>query len=68
MTEPRVEMRHVRQARLCAAGARAFCARYDLDWTAFRRDGLPVSLVEATGDALVERVCVIAREEVDGGR
>jgi hypothetical protein len=68
MTEPRVTMAHIRQAKLCARGARAFFERYQLDWPGFLREGIPACELEATGDALVTRVCAIAREEVPHGR
>lgn len=65
--EPRVTMVHIRQARLCARGARAFFLRYGLDWTGFLRDGIPAIELEATGDALTARVCALAREEAARG-
>lgn len=68
MAEPRVTMNHVRQAKLCARGARAFFARYGLDWPGFLREGIAVDALEATGDGLVTRVCAIAREEAEHGR
>lgn len=61
--EPKVTMAHLRRVHFCARGARAFCARYGLDWARFVREGLPVSELEATGDALATRVCALAREE-----
>lgn len=63
MTDPLVTMRHVRRAQLCAAGVRAFMARYGLDYGRFLREGLPASTFEATGDALVARPVALAREE-----
>lgn len=36
----------------CARGARIWFAQHGLDWGAFVRDGLPASVLEATGDAL----------------
>jgi len=68
MTEPRVTMRHIRQAKLCASGARAFFARYGLDWSRFLREGIPASELEATGDALTARTVALAREEAANGR
>lgn len=61
-------MRHIRQARLCAGGARAFFARYGLDWGKFLRDGIPADELEATGDALTAGVVAAAREEAARGR
>ena len=65
--EPRVTMVHIRQARLCARGARAFFLRYGLDWTGFLRNGIPAADLESTGDALTARVCALAREEAASG-
>lgn len=65
MTEPRVTMAHIRRVHFCARGARAFFERYGLDWSAFLREGIPASQLEATGDALAARVCALAREEAE---
>lgn len=46
----------------CARGARAWFARHGLDWTAFVRDGLPASVLEATGDALALTLVEHARK------
>lgn len=61
-------MRHVRAARLCAGGARAFFQRYGLDWGRFLREGIPAEQLEATGDALAARVVAMAREEAGRGQ
>ena len=55
-------MQHVRELGYCAKGARAFFARYDLDWSAFLREGLPASTLEATGDALAIKLAQRARD------
>jgi hypothetical protein len=57
-----VTMQHVRKAKMCSRGARAFFARHGLDWAEFRRVGLPASVIEATGDAMAIKVCEVARE------
>lgn len=54
-------MRDVRAARFCCRGARAFCKRYGLDWSAFLKDGLPAEKLLATGDALAIKVVEVAR-------
>ena len=56
-----VRMAHVRAARQCSRGARAFFARHGLDWQRFLREGLPVEQIEATGDAMALKVCEVAR-------
>lgn len=56
-----VRMEHVRAARMCSRGARAFFIRHNLDWDEFLRGGLPVELIEATGDAMALQVAEVAR-------
>lgn len=56
-----VKMEHVRAARMCSRGARAFFRRHGLDWEVFLREGLPAEKVEATGDAMAIRVAEVAR-------
>jgi hypothetical protein len=58
-----VTMKHVRQAHMCARGARAFFARHGLDYNRFLRDGLPVEQIRATGDAMAIKVAEIAEAE-----
>ncbi len=67
MEEPRVHFRHVRKAKLCARGARAWFRQRGLDYAAFVADGLPVSEIEALNDALGNRVAAIARQEATHG-
>lgn len=59
----RVEMRHIRQAKLCSRGTRIWFKHHDFDWTDFLANGLPVEQFEATGDKLALDVAKIAREE-----
>ena len=61
MTTVVVTMRHVRAARMCSKGARAFFVRHGLDWATFVRVGLPAEVIEATGDAMALRVVEVAR-------
>lgn len=56
-----VRMEHVRAARMCSRGARAFFARHDLDWQTFIKDGLPAEVIAATGDAMALQVVEVAR-------
>ena len=63
-----VEIRHIRAADLCARGARAWFEKYGLSWSDLLEGGLPVEVIEATGDALAYRVAAIAREEAAHGR
>lgn len=63
MTSDRVivRMEHVRAARMCSRGARAFFARHNLDWQTFIKDGLPAEVIAATGDAMALQVVEAAR-------
>jgi hypothetical protein len=63
MTEIRATMRHLRALKFCSYGGRQFFARYGLDWSAFLREGIAVSDLEATGDALCLRLASYARTE-----
>ncbi len=56
-----VKMEHVRAARMCSRGARAFFVRHKLDWERFLAEGLPVEQIEATGDAMAIQVAEVAR-------
>lgn len=62
MSDTIVTVNDVRAARLCTAGGRAWFARHGLDWMAFLRDGLPASVILATGDAMAERAVEAARK------
>lgn len=62
MTEPiMVRMKHVRQAKMCSRGARAWFERQGLDWNKFLAEGLPVEMIEATGDHMAIEVAKAAR-------
>lgn len=63
MSDPLVTIEHVRQARLCARGARQWFTRHDLDYAHFLNHGYPASVIEATGDALGCKVAAVARAE-----
>lgn len=56
-----VTMRHVRSCRMCSRGAREFFKRHNLDWDKFLSEGLPASVIEATGDAMALEVVQEAR-------
>lgn len=68
MTDPLVTIRHLRAARLCAAGAREWFPRHGLSWDQFVNPGVPASALEATGDAFALRVASLARKEAADGR
>lgn len=56
-----VNMSHVRQCKMCSRGARTFFERHNLDWNKFLEEGLPVSIIEATGDAMALEVAKVAK-------
>lgn len=65
MTDPVVvTMEHVRKARLCSRGARAFLARHGFDWDEFLARGIEADKLEAIGDAMAMK----AVEEARNGR
>lgn len=66
VTSPRVYIRHVRAARLCTKGGRAWFARYGLSWNDFLKDGIDIPTLGATGDPLAARAIAKAREEANG--
>jgi hypothetical protein len=62
-----VKPRHVRMAGGCAEGARVFLRRHGISDREFFLRGLPIDVVEATGDAMALRVAQAAREEAERG-
>jgi len=68
--DPIVRLRHcigVDGRTYCAPGVRSFFARHRLDLRTFVREGLPASVIEATGDAMALRAAELARAEAAGG-
>lgn len=63
MSEPVVTMKHIRDAKLCSRGARAWAQRHGFDYAHFLKHGYPASVFEATGDIYGMRVAAIAREQ-----
>jgi hypothetical protein len=60
-------MRHVRAARLCTRGARAWFKLYKFDYNDFLANGIPAGVLEATGDPLALRAVAAAMEEAANG-
>ena len=56
----KVRMEHIRQAKMCSKGTRAFFERHGLDWCDFLKNGLEADILRATGDAMACRVADIA--------
>lgn len=63
MSEIRATMKHIRQCRMCSRGTRAFFAKHGLDWTEFLKQGVPVEVLEQTGDAMALQVAAAAKAE-----
>ena len=56
-----ITMRDVRRAKMCARGAREFCRTYDIDWSAFLKNGVDDHVILNTNDAAGRRVVEVAR-------
>lgn len=47
---------------LCSGGARQIAQQCGLDWNEFLKNGLPASVLEATGNDFCIRLAAVARE------
>jgi hypothetical protein len=56
-----VRMRHIREARMCSSGARAFFERHGLDWGQFLKQGIEADKLSSTGDAMALAVVEVAK-------
>lgn len=56
----------VRAVTLCARGARNWFRANRLDFNLFLQEGLPASVLEATGDSLALKVVTYAKEKKNG--
>jgi len=65
VTSVRVHMRHIRQARLCAHGARTWWKHNGLSWSDFLSNGIDSEVLLKTGDPRAATVVKMAREEQD---
>ena len=45
-----IKMPDLRAAKMCSRGARRFFEQHDLDWQDFLKNGIPASVLAATGD------------------
>lgn len=59
--------RHIRAAKLCTRGARAWFNRQGLDWNECIEKGIPDDVLTATGDPLAIRAANVARQEAENG-
>ena len=61
MSEPvMVTMQHIRKAKMCRRGTRAFFERHGLDYSAFLKSGIRAEEIIATGDAMALKVVEVA--------
>jgi hypothetical protein len=66
--ELRVRQHHIRAAKICMKGSRAFFAKHGLSWSDFLDNGLPVRVLEEIGDPVALRAAVQAVAEEAHGR
>lgn len=64
--EIKVTVADVRAVNFCARGARQWFTRHGLDYSKFVTEGLPISQIEATGDAMGKIVAAHARAAATG--
>ena len=56
-------IRHMRAAKLCSAGGRAWCLANDISWDEFITIGISAKRLRETGDPLVLRMVIVAERE-----
>jgi len=64
----RIHVRHMRAAKICAAGSRRWCARNGFSWAQFVNEGLPISVMRPLNDAVVNRIIAEADKELERGQ
>lgn len=64
----KVTMADLREAKLCASGAREWCQRYGFDFRELVRDGLPADAVAETQDQFGLAVAKLAMQRANSGR
>lgn len=57
----RVYMHHIRKAKMCSSGTRAFFKCHGLDWGDFLKNGIACEDLAATGDKMALDVVEIAK-------
>lgn len=63
----RIRIEHIRSARICMRGARAWFESKGLSWTDFLRDGIEMEAAEKMDDPFAKRVLAEAQKEVTDG-
>ena len=56
-----ITMRHIRKAKMCSKGGRAFAKKHNVDWEDFLKNGVDSKDFEDMDDAMVQKVLEIAR-------
>ena len=59
-----ITLQHARKLKYCNRGIRAFCARHEIDFNRFRKDGIPVDELENIDDAMLRAVIKEAYKDV----
>lgn len=67
MSTPIAYMRHIRQEKICAGGARVWFAQYGFSWVDFLENGIPAEKLAGTGDQFAIRVANNALKEFQNG-
>ena len=57
----KIYMSDIRKAKMCSVGARAFFLRQGWDWQDFLKNGIELSVVESSKDAMALQVVEVAR-------
>lgn len=66
--EPRLHVRHLRQAKLCMNGGRSWFAARGWSWADFVAEGRRLEDFRVLNDALADRAVAAADEEARNGR
>lgn len=55
-----IRMKHIRQAKMCASGARCFFKAHALDWVLFLKQGISATKLLSLNDAMAKKVVEVA--------
>lgn len=51
-----IRVRDLRRMGYCHAGVRRWAQRYELDWSDFVKNGIPIEAIEGIDDAMCQRL------------
>lgn len=57
----KIYMSDIRKAKMCSSGTRAFFLRQGWDWQDFLKNGIELSVVESSKDAMALQVVELVR-------